>query len=100
MDEKIYTLEELASIVAPLCASYGLKGATLFGSYALGRATGESDIDIVLKSDAPVKPRCIFEFAGELEQLTGKNIDAYGEHELVNGGLLDAEVKRTGLALC
>ena len=44
----IYTIEQIKSITAPIAASYGVKSLSLFGSYARGEATDDSDIDLLL----------------------------------------------------
>ena len=44
--ENIYTIEEITKIVAPIAASYGVEKIYLFGSYARGEATENSDIDL------------------------------------------------------
>lgn len=44
----IYTLDQLRSIAAPIAASYGVKRLSLFGSYARGEATENSDIDVII----------------------------------------------------
>ena len=45
--EKIYTLEEIKKISVPIAKKYGIKKLSLFGSYARGEATSESDLDFL-----------------------------------------------------
>ncbi len=44
--EKIYALNEIQAIIRPILQNYGVSRAYLFGSYARGDATEQSDIDI------------------------------------------------------
>lgn len=44
----IYTLNEIRDLVAPIAKKYRLKAVYLFGSYARGDATAESDIDLLV----------------------------------------------------
>lgn len=46
MNEKIYSIEELQRRIAPIAIQYGVERVYLFGSYARGCATAESDIDL------------------------------------------------------
>ena len=41
----MYTIAEIRDIVAPIAARYGVERMTLFGSYARGENTPESDMD-------------------------------------------------------
>lgn len=43
---KLYTLHQLQEIIAPLARSYGAERVYLFGSYARGDMTENSDIDL------------------------------------------------------
>ena len=43
--KRIYTLDEIRAIAAPLAREYGVGALYLFGSYARGEATPESDLD-------------------------------------------------------
>ena len=45
MSDKIYTLDEIKSIAAPIARQYGVAAMYLFGSYARGEATPNSDLD-------------------------------------------------------
>lgn len=46
MNDKVYSLEELKRIIAPIAEKYGVENVYLFGSYARGCATSDSDIDL------------------------------------------------------
>ena len=45
MSEKVYSLDEIRSIAAPIAEQYGVAAMYLFGSYARGEATAASDLD-------------------------------------------------------
>ncbi len=44
----IYTLDEIARRVRPVAEKYRLKAVYVFGSYARGDATEDSDIDLLI----------------------------------------------------
>lgn len=46
MSDKVYTIDELKHIVSPIAQRYKVGGIYLFGSYARGEATPQSDIDL------------------------------------------------------
>lgn len=46
MNEKIYSIEEIQNQVSPIAVRYGVQRVYLFGSYAKGCATAESDVDL------------------------------------------------------
>ena len=45
MGDKIYTLDEIKAIANPIAKRYNIAALYLFGSYARGEATSESDLD-------------------------------------------------------
>lgn len=57
-----------------LVTEYGVKRIGLFGSYAKGRQTEESDIDILADFEGPIGLRFV-EFAEYLEKILGKKTD-------------------------
>ena len=45
MADRVYTLDEIKQIAQPIAQRYGIAALYLFGSYARGEATPQSDID-------------------------------------------------------
>lgn len=57
-----------------LADEYGVKRLGLFGSYARGEASDDSDIDIAVEFERPIGFR-IVDFAEDLEKLFGRKVD-------------------------
>jgi predicted nucleotidyltransferase len=75
----VYTIEEMKRLIIPILIKYGVDKAYIFGSYARGEATPESDVDILIKRG---DIRTLFELGGlyyELEEILSKSIDVLTE---------------------
>lgn len=71
------TQAQLVSYIKSLLKRYHAEYALLFGSYARGEATPDSDVDVIVFGGAAFRKSDIFAFAEELRQLTGKSVDAF-----------------------
>ena len=47
----VYTIAEIQAAILPVAEKHGLKAVYLFGSYARGEATEDSDIDLLIDTD-------------------------------------------------
>ena len=47
-NDKIYTMDEITDIVAPVARRYGVEKIYVFGSYAKGTADEYSDVDFLI----------------------------------------------------
>ena len=75
MNNKVYTLDEIKSIVAPIAQTYGVQRVFLFGSYARGEATPASDLDFRVDKG---KLKGLFALGGlysDLEESFNKELD-------------------------
>ena len=76
MSNRVYTLEEIAAIIAPIAARYDVdKIYYIFGSYARGEADESSDIDLCIEA---VAIKGLFALGGlysDLEEALGKELD-------------------------
>lgn len=75
MTDKIYTLEEIKAIVTPIAQRYNMKEVNLFGSYARGEATAESDIDLMVDFYQPIDLFTLAEIIQSFETALQKKVD-------------------------
>ena len=76
------SLNSIASAVAHYAPRYGISKAFLFGSYARGEQTPESDVDIVVELSRPLgfKRARLIE---DLQERLGATVDVvFGENQL------------------
>ena len=71
------TKTEIENQIRQLLVKYNAEYALLFGSYARGEETEDSDIDVLVFGGENFKKINIFAFAEELRQMTGKEVDAF-----------------------
>lgn len=83
MSDRIYTLDEIKTVIAPIAKSYGLEAMYLFGSYARGEAKTDSDLDFRISKG---KLRGLWQFYALMDELeTGfqKQIDIVTDSDAV-----------------
>lgn len=95
---RVYTVEELKSIIIPVLQRFGVTKAILFGSYAKGTVTEQSDVDLLIWTE-----RRGFDFGAILaalfEVLGYGNVDLYAEYELIEDSSLMMNIRKTGVLL-
>ena len=79
---RTYTVAEIKKLVAPLLKKYHASGASLFGSYARGEATPDSDLDIVIHGGSEFRATDVFAIAEDLYVSSGKRVDVYEDSEI------------------
>ena len=82
---KTYTLYEIREIVSKLAAQYGAKRVYLFGSYARGEATKNSDVDLRVDKGNLRGMFALGALYSDLEDSLGKDLD------LLTTGSLDQQ---------
>ena len=93
----VLTKEKIAQLLKAeyeyLASEYSVASIGLFGSYASGMPTEESDIDIVVEFERPIGFRFI-EFAEYLESVLGRTVDV-----LTPAGIQGIRVERIAKAI-
>ena len=76
---------DIEKTIKALLARYNAEYALLFGSYARGEETPDSDIDVVVFGGDNFKKSNIFAFAEELREALGKDADVFEISEVNKG---------------
>lgn len=73
--DKVYTIDEIKSIVAPIAAAHQVSRIYLFGSYARGNADANSDIDLRVDKGQLKGLFSLGALYADLEDSLGKKLD-------------------------
>ena len=82
----VYKIEEIAERVRPVAERYGITKVYLFGSYARGEATEESNVDLLINAEK-VNGFKFFGLYEDLRQALEKELDlvTFGQLEQNRG---------------
>ena len=69
------SVEEIRDKISPVCEKYAVSEAFLFGSYARGDATEESDVDLRIVAGKPFGMLALNRLNEEFETALQKNVD-------------------------
>lgn len=81
-EQHVYTMDEIREIAVPIAKEHRVAGLIIFGSYARGEATKESDLDFVIRRG---EVRTLLQLGGlreALSQAFHKNVDILIEDSL------------------
>ena len=93
----LLTAEKIRQICTPLFEKYGVKYAYLFGSYAKGKATERSDVDLLISM--PLNGLRFYELVEMLRESLKKKVDLLDESQLENNTALVREILQDGIKI-
>ena len=93
----ILTVEQIKEICKDVFASYDVEYCYLFGSYAKGKATEKSDVDLLVS--VQVKGIKFFELVENLRENLKKKVDLLDAAQLNNNPTLVQEILRDGVRI-
>ena len=95
----VLSLDEIQNIVKALLQKYHAEYALLFGSYARGEATPDSDIDVIIVGGENFTPRNIFALAEDLREMSGRDADVFELREINHGSPFYESVMKEGVKI-
>jgi uncharacterized protein len=75
MHAKKYSVEEIKTIVEPIARKYGVEHVYLFGSYARGEATANSDVDLRIDKGSLKGMFALCGLYTEIERALNRKVD-------------------------
>lgn len=97
MSEKVYTIDELKSILKEILKNFAVKKAILFGSYATNTQTAKSDIDLVIDSEGKLLNIYFYGLLEDLVQKLQKNVDLFEISEIQKDSRIYNDIKNEGV---
>lgn len=79
---QVLTYSEIEAALKLLLKKYHAEYALLFGSYARGEATADSDVDVVIVGGNDFRPRDIFAFGEDLREILHRDADVFEMREV------------------
>jgi predicted nucleotidyltransferase len=95
--ENIYDIDELQTRLAPVFSANGVKSAVLFGSYAKGSATSQSDIDILV--DSGLRGFRFCGLVGRIRDALHKEVDVFDVTHIKPGSGMELEIRESGVRI-
>ncbi|HIV28737.1 MAG TPA: nucleotidyltransferase domain-containing protein [Candidatus Ornithocaccomicrobium faecavium] len=92
-----YTLDQLQARLIPVFSRNRVRRATLFGSYSQGKATAQSDVDLLVDSGLHG-----LQFFGLLEDVCSSlecKVDLTDVKDVIPNSKIDQEIQRTGVLI-
>ena len=93
----ILTIDKIRNICGEVFKDYEVKYCYLFGSYAKGKATGQSDVDLLIAT--PLSGLQFFEMVETLREKLCKKVDALHQTQLNNNMALTQEILKDGIKI-
>lgn len=90
---------DIENTIRALLVRYNAEYALLFGSYARGEETPDSDIDVVVYGGKNFKKSNIFAFAEELREILCTNVDAFEFSEIDKDSPLYNTITNEGIKI-
>lgn len=93
----ILTIEQIKAICKAVFENFDIDYCYLFGSYAKGKATQESDVDLLIST--PVSGMEFYDLTEALREGLKKKVDVLNIEQLNNNTILTNEILRDGVRI-
>ena len=93
----VYTLEEIINMVMPILEKYRIPAMYLFGSYAKGKASPVSDVDLLISTN--VRGLKFYGLVEEIRTELHKKVDVLDMSQLKENIDLTEEIFKDGIKI-
>jgi hypothetical protein len=93
----VLTQDEIIAMITPVVQPHPVKRVVVFGSYARGTATAESDLDIMIDSENMLDGFDYFGIVGTLVKKSPISIDILEASEIDRNSVFYNNIQRDGV---
>lgn len=97
MSDKIYTVDDIKTVLHPIFSGYSVKKAILFGSYVKGMANSRSDIDLLL--DSGLRGLSFVGLIEDIRTALDKEVDVFDISHIVPQSRISSEILKDGVTI-
>ena len=97
--DSIYNVNRLREMLYPIFDANPIYSATLFGSYAKGNATEQSDVDIVIDSRGQLLNMAFYGVLDAITERLGKQVDLFELSEIRKPSPMYTEIMQSGVRI-
>ena len=99
MTAKIYSIEDIKSMIKEVLYGTDVEKAVLFGSYEKNEPTASSDIDILIDSNGKIKGLKFFAIIDMIREKFDKDVDIIEKSEINRDSKIEKEIEQTGVVI-
>ena len=92
-----YSISELKDILSPVFEQYGVRKATLFGSYAKGLANNQSDVDLLV--DSGLRGLAFFGLLESVVNSLQVPVDLIDVTQIEQNSTINQEIRQSGVEI-
>ena len=93
----IYSVSELKSTLRPVFEQYGVRSAVLFGSYAKGKASARSDVDLLV--DSGLRGLAFFGLLEGVASALSVPVDMIDVTQIEKDSEIEREIRKSGVRI-
>lgn len=90
---------DIKTIVEPIVRGTQVEKIILFGSYAKGVATKDSDIDLCMISNGAITGLAFFDLKSKIESAFDRDIDLLPDLDIIPNSPVEQQIKETGVVI-
>ena len=99
VSKNIYTVDEIKTALSNILINTPVKKAILFGSYAAGKATKDSDIDILIDSKGMLTGLNFYGVYEDIASVFLKHVDLIEAYDLDEASALYKDIDQKGVVV-
>jgi len=93
------SLADIKSVVEPIARDSEVEKIILFGSYAKGIASENSDIDLFMSSNGNITGLAFYDLKSKLEDAFDMDIDLLPDLDIIPNSHVEREINETGVVV-